>query len=164
MSSWKDLSGFTYGRNEVSPDSEQIELTMPARHNSETLWAWSKSKTNYLIQDLAHVKQFTTLEKQSDHDKIHQWLDSETSSEWLYNFYCSLSSQRCVIIAALERFHERMWMKRTFIWLKALRSNAVLDCGFLLFWFFFLFFDAKEEKMNIEILYKKPGTNPAMVE
>ena len=56
MSSWKDLSGFTYGRNEVSPDSEQIELTMPARHNSETLWAWSKSKTNYLIQDLSTVK------------------------------------------------------------------------------------------------------------
>ena len=27
MSSWKDLSGFTYGRNEVSPDSEQIEHT-----------------------------------------------------------------------------------------------------------------------------------------
>ena len=85
MSSWKDLSGFTYGRNEVSPDSEQIELTMPARHNSETLWAWSKSKTNYLIQDLATAKQLRHSKNNPTTVKSRQWLDAETSSEWRYN-------------------------------------------------------------------------------
>ena len=82
MSSWKDLIGFTYGRNEVSPDSEQIELTMPARHNSETLWAWSKSKTNYLIQDLSTVKlEYVTVKNPSTYRRGGATFNSTTAKQ-----------------------------------------------------------------------------------
>ena len=73
-----EQSGFTYGRNEVSPDSEQIELTMPKGITAKLCERGANSRRIYMSKNMKfscysesiHSQVETISEFHTDNDKI----------------------------------------------------------------------------------------------